>query len=83
MHGRIWGILNSTDNANKKTMILKGWRTEDELMAFLGGRRTAAQKNRTKYETEAYAIVKTFNSLDYHFWVAAETHIFAYHKNLF
>lgn len=55
---------------------------QHEPMAFLGGRFTGAQKNWTTYEKEAYAIVQTFDRLDYLFWGTTRTHIFTDHKNL-
>lgn len=53
-----------------------------EPLAFLGGKFTGAQKNWTTYEKEAYAIVQTFDRLDYLLWGAKQTHVFTDHKNL-
>lgn len=55
---------------------------EHEPLAFLGGKFTGSQKNWTTYEKEAYAIVQTFERLDYLFWGAHPVHVFTDHRNL-
>lgn len=53
-----------------------------EPLAFLGSKFNKAQKNWTTYEKEAYAVVQTFDRLDYLFWGSGQNHVFTNHKNL-
>lgn len=55
-----------------------------QALAFLGGSFAGSQKSWTAYENEAYAIVCTFNRLDYILWGLHPVHIFTGHsKQLF
>lgn len=53
-----------------------------DLMDFLGRRFIGAQRKWTTYEKEAYAIVHTFDRLDYLSWKATQAHMVTDHKNL-
>lgn len=53
-----------------------------EPLAFLGGKFNKSQRNWTTYEKEAYAVVQTFDRMDYLFWGSKRTHVFTDHKNL-
>lgn len=55
---------------------------QHDPMAFLGGRFAGAQQNWTTYEKEAYAIVQTFDRMDYIFWGSHPIHVFTDHRNL-
>lgn len=48
----------------------------------MGGKFTAPQKYCTTYEKEVYAIVQTFDTLDYLLWRGKQIHVFTDHKNL-
>lgn len=51
-------------------------------LAFLGGKFNRTQRNWTTYEKEAYAVVQTFERIDYLLWGAKQTHVFTDHRNL-
>lgn len=53
-----------------------------EPMALLGRRFAGVQRNWTTYEKEAYAIVQTFDRMDYLFWGPQPVHVFTDHRNL-
>lgn len=62
---QLWAVIVSQTEEAQLGKPLQ--QQQHEPLAFLGGKLNEAQKNWTTYEKEAYAVVQTFDRLDYLF----------------
>ncbi|CAN8072128.1 unnamed protein product [Agarophyton chilense] len=68
--------------ADPPTLLRTLAEQQHKPLAFLGGNFKGAQCNWSTYEQEGYAIVKTFDKLDYRLLDEHPVHLFLDHRNL-